>query len=75
MDSKYSLSIDRFQYFQYNCLPNIWLVRKVVKLCSCSGAQENAPFILLGVLLGMLERLWVIMESTYGLSIDRFQCF
>ena len=74
MEAKYGLSIDRFQYFQYNFFLTFDLLGR---LLSPAHAQvhRKCTVHLVRVLLDMLERLWVIIEAKYGLSIDRFQYF
>ena len=74
MEAKYGLSIDHFQYFQYNFFLTFDFLER---LLSPARAQEHRKCTvhLVRVLLDMLERLWVIMEAKYGLSIDRFQYF
>ena len=74
IDAKYGWSIDHFQNFQvyfFIIFHVLWW------LWSPAPEQEhrNSTVPLLRVLLDVLERLWVIIEAKYCLSIDHFQNF
>ena len=75
MEAKYGLSIDRFQYFQYNFFLTFDLLGRLLSPARVQQEHRKCTVHLVRVLLDMLERLWVIMEAKYGLSIDRFQYF